>query len=149
MKAVIQRVSSASVSVGDRVCGQIGTGLLVFAGLEKGDQLHDLNRLAGKIVGLRVFEDESGRMNRSVVDVGGDVLLVSQFTIAGSIEKGRRPSFDRAMDPLAAEPLFEKLVEMVRATGVHVETGEFGAMMAVSLVNQGPATFLYEREPGS
>ena len=149
MKAVIQRVSAASVAVGDRICGQIGTGLLVFAGLEKGDQLNDLDRLARKITGLRVFEDDGGRMNRSVVDVNGDILLVSQFTIAGSIEKGRRPSFDRAMDPAQAEPLFEAFVEMVRECGVHVETGEFGAMMAVSLVNQGPATFLYDREPGS
>ncbi len=145
MKGVIQRVKEATVTVNGEPIAAIGTGLLVFIGIEKGDGDNTCAGVARKITGLRVFEDENGKMNRSVGDIGGEILLVSQFTIAGSIEKGRRPSFDNAMAPDHAKPLFALLLSHIRKTGIPVQTGVFQAHMDVSLVNDGPATFILEK----
>ena len=144
MRAVVQRVASASVTVGDRTVGRIAHGLLVLVGVENGDGPADVEYIAGKIGDLRVFEDEQHHMNRSVHDVGGSVLVVSQFTLAGDCRKGRRPSLDAAAPPAIAKPLYEEVVRQLQATGLHVETGEFQAMMQVSLVNEGPVTFLID-----
>ncbi|MEJ5370078.1 MAG: D-aminoacyl-tRNA deacylase [Bryobacteraceae bacterium] len=148
MRAVIQRVSSASVAVDGRVAGSIGPGLLVLLGVGKGDTEQDAEALARKIVKLRVFQDEAGKMNLSVKDTGGSLLVVSQFTLYGDTRKGRRPSFDQAAPPEEARRLYERFVEAARSLGVRVETGVFQAMMSVSLVNEGPVTFLVEsRDP--
>lgn len=144
MRAVVQRVSSASVAVGDRIISRIRHGLLVLVGVENGDGPTDVQYIAGKIGDLRVFEDDQHHMNRSVHDVGGAVLLVSQFTLAGDCRKGRRPSFDAAAAPAVARPLYEEVARLLRAAGLHVETGEFQAMMQVSLVNDGPVTLLID-----
>jgi D-aminoacyl-tRNA deacylase len=144
VRAVLQRVSSAQVSVEDRVVGRIGAGLLVLLGVEKGDGPADVGFVAGKIQELRIFGDDEGRMNRSVADLGGGVLVVSQFTLCGDTRKGRRPSFDAAAPPAEARLLYENVVARLRAAGLHVETGEFQAMMAVSLVNDGPVTLLLD-----
>ncbi|NOZ13306.1 MAG: D-tyrosyl-tRNA(Tyr) deacylase [Acidobacteria bacterium] len=145
MKGVIQRVKRAGVTVEGKPVAAIGNGLLVFLGVEKNDGESTCERAARKITGLRVFEDEQGKMNRSVNDIGGEILMVSQFTVAGSIEKGRRPSFDNAMAPETARPLFEKVVALIRESGIPVQTGVFQAHMDVSLVNDGPATFILEK----
>jgi D-tyrosyl-tRNA(Tyr) deacylase len=144
MRAVVQRVSSASVAVGDRSVGRIDRGLLVFLGVENEDGPADVQYLAAKIGDLRIFEDDAHHMNRSVQDVGGAVLVVSQFTLAGDCRKGRRPSFDAAAAPDVAKPLYEEVVHALRATGLPVETGEFKARMQVSLVNDGPVTLLLD-----
>lgn len=144
MKAVIQRVSRAAVRSGGREAA-IGRGLLVLAGLEAGDTDATVAWAAAKIAGLRIFEDAAGKMNLGLADVGGEVLAVSQFTLAGSIEKGRRPGFDKAMRPEEARPLFEHFVERLRAEGCTVETGFFQEHMEVELVNDGPVTFTLER----
>jgi len=144
MKAVIQRVKRASVVAGERSAA-IGPGLLVLAGLEAGDTEAQCRWAAAKIATLRVFEDAEGRMNRSLEDIGGAILAVSQFTLAGSIAKGRRPSFDQAMAPQLARPLFDLFVAALRAEGCRVETGFFQEAMEVELVNDGPATFILER----
>jgi len=144
MKAVIQRVRRAQVTAGPRSAA-IGPGLLVLAGLEAADTEAECRWAAAKIATLRVFEDDGGRMNLSLADVGGEVLAVSQFTLAGSIAKGRRPSFDGAMAPEAARPLFDHFVQCLRAEGCRVQTGFFQEAMAVELVNDGPATFILER----
>ena len=144
MKAVIQRVKRATVRSGER-SASIGPGLLVLAGLETGDGEAHCRWAAAKIATLRIFEDDEGRMNRSLEDVGGAILAVSQFTLAGSILKGRRPSFDQAMAPERARPLFDLFVACLRAEGCAVETGFFQEMMEVELVNDGPATFILER----
>jgi D-tyrosyl-tRNA(Tyr) deacylase len=144
MRAVLQRVSSASVTVDGRQVGAIGAGLLVLVGVEQGDDTQDVAFLAGKIRDLRVFEDESGRMNRSVVDAGGGVLVVSQFTLLGDCRRGRRPSFDAAAPPEPARRLYEAVVDRLRRDGLPVETGAFQAMMDVSLVNDGPVTLLLD-----
>jgi D-tyrosyl-tRNA(Tyr) deacylase len=144
MRAVVQRVSSASVAVGDRTVGRIDHGLLVLLGVENEDGPADVQYIAGKIADLRIFEDEAHHMNRSVQEVGGSVLVVSQFTLAGDCRKGRRPSFDAAAAPAIAKPLYEDVVRELRASGLHVETGEFKAMMQVSLVNDGPVTLLLD-----
>lgn len=149
MKLVIQRVSRAEVRVGDEVVGRIGEGLLVLAGLERGDGEAAVLRAAQRVAGLRVFEDSKGRMNRGLDETGGSVLAVSQFTLAGSIRRGRRPSFDGAMPGAEAEPLFELFVGELRGLGVEVETGRFGALMEVELVNSGPVTLLWDDPPGS
>ena len=147
MKMVIQRVSRAEVRVGGEVAGKIGAGLLVLVGLERGDGDDQIERAARRLGTLRVFSDDEGRMNRGLNEVGGAVLAVSQFTLAGSIRKGRRPSFDRALDGGEAGPLFERFLELLRSEGVAVETGVFGALMDVELINDGPVTLIWEDAP--
>ena len=149
MRSVIQRVRSARVTVGDRVVGSIGIGLVALVGVEQGDEASDVEYIAAKIRELRVFEDEGDdagrkRMNRSVVDVNGAVLVVSQFTLAGDVRRGRRPSFDSAARPELARALYEDVVRSLRTSGLHVETGEFQAMMIVALENDGPVTILLD-----
>ena len=144
MKAVIQRVGAASVEVDAKTVGQIGKGILVLLGVEKGDGELDAAWLAEKIANLRIFEDDKGKMNLSVREIGGELLAVSQFTLAGNCTKGRRPSFDSAAPPEEANRLYEFFVEKLRELGLPVETGVFQAMMQVSLVNDGPVTFILE-----
>ena len=144
MRVVIQRVSRARVTVGGAVTGEVGRGLLVLLGVTHGDTIDAARWLAEKTVGLRVFADDEGKMNRSVADVGGGVLVVSQFTLYGDCRKGRRPSFIAAAPPEVAVPLYEAFVEAVRALGVPVATGRFGAMMDVELINDGPVTLIVE-----
>lgn len=145
MKAVIQRVSSASVTVDGVIVGQIGQGIMVLLGVEKGDREASADWLAEKIVGLRIFEDAEGKMNRSLVDIGGGLLAVSQFTLAGSCDKGRRPSFDSAAPADEGKRLYDYFVDALRRQQVPVETGIFQADMQVALVNDGPVTFILER----
>ena len=144
MWAVVQRVSSARVRVGERTTGEIGPGLLVFAGVEKGDGPDDTKYIAGKVNDLRIFEDAAGKMNLSLNEAGGAVLVVSQFTLCGDCRKGRRPSFDDAEAPATAKPLYEHLVGELRALNLNVETGEFHAHMNVELTNDGPVTILLD-----
>jgi len=141
---VVQRVSRAQVSVGEEVVGKIDAGLLVMLGVSKDDSSVDAEYLATKVVGLRIFEDENGKMNRSVVEMGGAVLAVSQFTLYGDVRKGKRPSFDDAAPPQVANQLYEDFVQKVRDAGVRCETGRFQAMMQVELVNDGPVTILLD-----
>ncbi len=142
MRLILQRVSEASVTVEEEAVGRIGPGLLVFVGIEKGDGPAQIQAAADKLAGLRIFEDGAGKMNLDLAAVGGAFLIVSQFTLAGSIAKGRRPSFDRAAPPEEAQPLIEALVEDLRSRGFPVETGRFRAMMKVALVNDGPVTLI-------
>jgi len=144
MKIVLQRVREARVEVNGRVTGQIGRGLCLFVGVEKGDTEDDVASLAKKAVELRIFPDGEGRMNLALAEVGGAVLAVSQFTLAGSVRKGRRPSFDGAEEPGRAARLFDRFVEAVRERGIQVETGVFQAVMAVYLTNDGPVTFILD-----
>ena len=144
MRAVIQRVKSSSVTVGDETVGKIDSGLLVLLGVAKQDQSADADFLAEKIVNLRIFEDEQGKMNRSLIDIGGEILVVSQFTLLGDCRKGRRPSFIDAAGPDKANELYEYFVARVRKTNVHVATGRFRAMMEVALINDGPVTLILE-----
>jgi D-tyrosyl-tRNA(Tyr) deacylase len=145
MRVVLQRVSSARVSVAGRDVGAIARGLLLLVGFTPGDDDSTLRWMADKVATLRIFPDEEGRMNRSVEEVGGQILVVSQFTLYGDARKGRRPSFVDAATPAVAEPLYESFVAIVRARGLGVATGEFGAMMEVSLINEGPVTLILER----
>jgi D-tyrosyl-tRNA(Tyr) deacylase len=144
VKCVIQRVRSASVTVEDELISKIGPGLLVLAAVEKGDSDSVMSNAARKIVEMRIFADEHGKMNRSVAEVQGDILAVSQFTLAGSLEKGRRPSFVNAEDPELAREKFSQFVEEMRKLGVPVQTGRFREHMIVTLENDGPVTFYYE-----
>ncbi len=147
MRAVVQRVSEANVQVDGERVGQVrpeGPGLVVLLAAGDGDDEGDSTYLAKKIVGLRVFEDEEGRMNRSIDEVGGSLLIISQFTLFGDCRKGRRPSFVHAMEPVGAEALVEHFVGLVRAMGIHAETGRFRTHMDVSLVNDGPVTLLID-----
>ena len=144
MRAVIQRVERASVSVEGEIRGQIGAGFLVLIGVEEGDGDADFKYIADKVPNLRVFEDDQGKMNRSLMDVGGEVLAVSQFTLLGDARGGRRPSFIAAARPETADPMYERLVAEWRARGIRVETGVFGAHMKVALVNDGPVTILLD-----
>ena len=144
MRAVVQRVSRAQVVIAGEVSGQIGLGLLILLGVGRDDTEADANYLAEKIAGLRVFEDDSGKMNRSVQDVGGSVLAVSQFTLYSDVRRGKRPSFDAASPPEKARQLYEFFVERIRSTGLRCETGRFQEMMKVELVNQGPVTILLD-----
>ena len=144
MRAVVQRVTSASVAIEEQIVGRIGPGLVVFVGVAAGDGPADIEYTAGKIRDLRIFPDTEGRMNRSIVEVGGSVLIVSEFTLLGDARKGRRPAFDAAASPETARALYEQFVERVRRDGLAVETGVFQAQMAVELVNDGPVTILLD-----
>jgi D-tyrosyl-tRNA(Tyr) deacylase len=145
MKSVLQRVSQASVTVDGVTVGQIGPGILVLFGVEKNDTEDKLDYHLGKLLRLRIFPDDAGKMNRSVQDIGGGLLIVSQFTLAGDCRKGNRPGFDNAMPPAEAERMYNLFVQRLRdESGLVVQTGVFGAMMQVSLVNDGPVTFLLE-----
>ncbi len=146
MRAVVQRVKRAAVRVDGSVVGSIGPGLLVLVGIGKTDSGMDLQNLAEKIVNLRVFEDEHGKMNRSLLEMGGQVLCVSQFTLYGDCRKGRRPSYDRAAGPDMAQRLYDDFVKALRSFGIVVATGQFQAMMEVELVNDGPVTLLLDSE---
>jgi D-tyrosyl-tRNA(Tyr) deacylase len=145
MRIVLQRVSRAKVTVDGRVTGEIGRGLLLLVGFTEGDGEEALGWMAKKVVQLRIFPDDEGKMNRSVEEADGAILVVSQFTLYGDARKGNRPSFIDAARPEVAIPLYERFVEMLRATGRPVATGEFGAMMDVELVNDGPVTLVLER----
>lgn len=139
MRAIVQRVSQASVTVDARVVSSIGAGLVVLLGVRQGDDLDDADRMARKLVALRIFEDDRGKMNRSVTDVGGEILCISQFTLYGDARRGNRPSFVDAAAPAIAEPLYERVCDVMRA-----ERGAFGARMQVALVNEGPVTLIVE-----
>jgi D-tyrosyl-tRNA(Tyr) deacylase len=143
MRCVIQRVRHASVSVGGELVSEIGTGLLVLAAVEKGDSEQAMRDAAKKIRELRIFSDEAGKMNRDVAEAGGAILAVSQFTLAGSIARGRRPSFDNAEDPQRARTMFEIFLRDLAATGIEVKSGRFREMMIVALENDGPVTFVW------
>lgn len=144
MIAVVQRVKESSVSVDEEVVARIGPGLLVLLGVASEDTSKDVAYLAGKIPNLRIFEDDQGKMNRSLLDMNGSMLVVSQFTLLGDCRKGRRPSFIKAARPEVAIPLYESFTEQVRKLGIHVETGRFQALMAVDLTNDGPVTLVLE-----
>jgi len=144
MRAIIQRVKEAKVEVSGETVGGIGEGILVLLGAGKDDTSADADYLADKILALRIFEDPDGKMNLSVTDIGGSLLVVSQFTLYGDCRKGRRPSFDKAAPPEIAEALYEEFVSRLRARGARVETGRFRAMMDVHLVNSGPVTLLLD-----
>lgn len=144
MKAVIQRVTGASVTVDGEEISRIGAGLAILLGVAKGDSAKDVNVLAEKIANLRIFEDEAGKMNLSVLDVGAEALVVSQFTLLGDCTKGRRPGFDKAAPPELAEKLYNDFVEMLRACGVPVETGRFQAKMLFEIANDGPVTLILD-----
>lgn len=149
MRAVIQRVSLASVEVDGAVVGAIAGGLLVLVAVVPGDTAADARALVDKTVHLRVFDDDDGRMNRSLLDVGGSVLVVSQFTLAADVRKGRRPSFTGAGDPAMAEPMVDRIVSDFASHGINVQTGIFGARMSVHSVNDGPVTFVVDVADGS
>lgn len=144
MRAVVQRVSRAKVTVNERISGEIGPGLLVLLGVGREDTEADASYLAEKIAGLRIFEDEDGKMNRNVMDAGGSVLAVSQFTLYGDVRRGKRPSFDAAAHPDEARRLYEFFVDRIRVLGLRCETGRFQGMMQVELVNEGPVTILLD-----
>jgi len=144
VRAVVQRVSSASVDVEGTQCGAVERGVLALIGVARDDTESDAQAIASKIVGLRIFNDETGAMNRSLSEVGGAVLAVSQFTLYGDARKGRRPSFIDAASGPEAQPLFDRVVDLIRREGLRVETGIFGANMRVSLVNEGPVTILLD-----
>lgn len=146
MRSVVQRVKRASVTVEGEVVGKISAGFLVFLGIGQEDGEHDLTWMIDKLMGLRIFEDEQGKMNRSILEVSGDVLLVSQFTLYGDCRKGRRPSFSTAAPPEKAKIWFERAVEAMRHAGLKVETGIFQAEMDVELINDGPVTILLDSE---
>jgi D-aminoacyl-tRNA deacylase len=146
MRAVVQRVSRCRVTVAGNVVGEIGVGLLVLLGVSKTDNEAAADYLVEKIIGLRIFEDAEGKMNLSVQDAGGAVLVVSQFTLYGDVRRGKRPSFDAAARPEEAKRLYEYFVAKVRAAGLHCETGQFQAMMEVELVNSGPVTIMVDSE---
>ena len=148
MKALLQRVAAASVVVEEKVIAEVGNGLLVFLCVEKGDTREDLDYLAGKIRNLRIFEDEAGKMNLSVIDVAGDALVVSQFTLAADCRKGNRPSFDEAEGPVKAEEMYQEMVRKLSGEGIRVSEGRFGALMKIHLINDGPVTILLDSRKG-
>ncbi len=144
MRVVLQRVKQAKVTVGDRVVGQIQRGLVLLVGAKTGDSEKDVTFLAEKCLNLRIFEDEQQKMNLSALDVGAEVLVVSQFTLYGDTTKGRRPSFTDALEPKTAEQLYQKFLDQIKATGLKTEGGVFGAKMLVDIANWGPVTFILE-----
>ena len=151
MRAVVQRVTQAQVSVGDVIVGETGPGLLVLLGVARDDSNADADYLVEKIAHLRVFDDETGKMNRSLLEIAGSMLVVSQFTLYGDVRRGRRPSYTEAAEPVKANTLYEYFVAHVKELGIKVETGVFQAMMRVSLTNDGPVTILLDsmRVPGT
>lgn len=149
MKVVLQRVAHASVKVEGEIVGAIGRGVLLLVGIEKGDAESAVDALAERVALLRIFQDDEGRMNRSLVDVGGEALVVSQFTLCADLRKGRRPSFDAAEDPARARDMVERFRRALEALGLRTASGRFGAEMKVELLNDGPVTFLLEPRPGS
>ena len=144
MRAVIQRVNNASVEVGGKTVGEIGKGLLVFLGIGDGDTQADLNYIADKTAGLRIFSDEDDKMNLSVTDIGGEILVVSQFTLYGDCRKGRRPNFTSSMEPVTAEKMYVDFIKVIEEKGIKTAHGEFGADMKVSISNDGPVTILLD-----
>ena len=142
MKVLIQRVKQASVSIDKNLYSSIDKGILAFVGIEKGDSIEQVQKNAKKIVNLRIFPDENGKMNRSLIDENGEMLIVSQFTLCGDCRKGTRPSFDNSAPPEIANELYEKFVTEVSGYGIKTQTGQFGAMMDVALINDGPVTFM-------
>ncbi len=144
MRAVVQRVTNADVKIDGRVNGKIDNGLLVLLGVGNGDTEEDMKYIADKIIKLRIFSDENDKMNLSLEDVGGSMLVISQFTLYGDCSHGRRPYFGNAMEPVSANEMYEKFVAYIRKQGIHIETGEFGADMKVSLTNDGPVTIILE-----
>ena len=144
MKAVIQRVKSASVSVDDKIIGEIATGFLILLGVEQSDTQNDLNYLVKKIIGLRIFKDDNKNMNLSIQDVGGEALVVSQFTLCADTSRGRRPSFIKAANPEEADSMYQQFCEQLTMNNLSVQTGKFGAIMDVSLVNDGPVTIILD-----
>jgi D-tyrosyl-tRNA(Tyr) deacylase len=144
MRAVVQRVKESSVKADNQIIGRIGKGLVVLLGVAKGDTSSDADYLANKIVNLRIFEDNDAKMNRSLLSISGEMLVVSQFTLLGDCRKGRRPSFVAAAEPQKASELYENFVQQVRQLGISVETGRFQAMMEVALINDGPVTLVLE-----
>ena len=147
MRAVVQRVKQSAVETNGEIVGRIGRGLLVLLGVAREDSAEDADYLANKIINLRIFEDENGKMNRSLLETGGELLAVSQFTLLADCRKGRRPSFIKAAEPEKATELYERFVTQVRQNGVAVQTGRFQAMMEVALVNDGPVTIIIESRP--
>ncbi len=145
MKCLIQRVKRASVTIDGKIHSQINKGILALLGVEKGDNRDNAVKLADKIINLRIFEDENGKMNKSLKDVQGEMLIVSQFTLCGDCKKGTRPSFDKAENPNLANSLYEEFVTIVKQSKIQVCTGKFGAMMDVELINDGPVTFMLEK----
>ncbi|MEE8127557.1 MAG: D-aminoacyl-tRNA deacylase [Nitrospinaceae bacterium] len=145
MKIVLQRVLRSSVSVDDEVVGEIGKGLMILFGAEKGDSDEVVNALADKVLNLRIFADDQGKMNRSCLDVKGEILVVSQFTLAGDCSRGRRPGFDNAAAPEEAERLYQNFIKKLVESKLKIQEGRFGAHMQVDLVNEGPVTFILER----
>ena len=148
MRAVVQRVTNADVKIDGRVNGKIDDGLLVLLGVGNGDTEEDMKYIADKIIKLRIFSDENDKMNLSLEDVGGSMLVISQFTLYGDCSHGRRPYFGNAMEPVSANEMYEKFVAYIREQGIHTETGEFGADMKVSLTNDGPVTIILESKNG-
>lgn len=144
MRAVVQRVKKSSVSIDKKVIAEIGKGLLVLLGVAKTDETRDVDYLVEKILNLRVFEDENSKMNKSLIEINGEMLVVSQFTLLGNCRKGRRPSFVEAAEPEKANALYENFINQVRQKGVSAQTGQFRAMMDVSLINDGPVTLILE-----
>ena len=144
MRAVVQRVKESSVRINQKIVGEIGKGLMVLLGVARGDSPKDSEYLANKIINLRIFEDQEGKMNRSLLEVGGEMLVVSQFTLLGDCRKGRRPSFIRAAEPGRATELYEHFVKIALDLGISVKTGQFRAMMEVALINDGPVTLILE-----
>jgi D-tyrosyl-tRNA(Tyr) deacylase len=146
MKCVIQRVSSSKVRVDGEIVGTIGVGLNILFGVKKGDGNQDIKKLVNKIIHLRIFQDENAKMNLSLLNIKGEALIISQFTLAGSIKKGRRPSFDQSEKPEFAQKLYEEFVQEMQESGITTQTGIFGAMMDVEIHNDGPVTFIVDSE---
>ena len=144
MKILIQRVKEASVSINNELYSSIDKGILALVGIEKGDDLEKIQKGAKKIVNLRIFPDENDKMNLSLLDINGEMLIVSQFTLCGDCKKGTRPSFDKSAEPKIANELYEKFIEEVKSYGIQTQTGKFAAMMDVALINDGPVTFMIE-----
>ena len=144
MKVLIQRVKKASVTIDNSLYSKINTGILALVGIEKGDSEEKIEKMAAKLVNLRIFPDENDKMNKSILDIQGEMLIVSQFTLCGNCKKGTRPSFDGSAPPEIADKLYENFVEKIKSHGINVGTGKFGAMMDVALINDGPVTFMLE-----